>query len=171
VDGQVFQIYTELGRVPVDEGIPLVWLVDRSSYKLRVQVPDAITSTVAHMGAKLTADLEGDLGTVTGVVAAFEPAPEGWTILIIGLDPKEGVETDMKASLRVPTSKRELALVPKSAVQTRNGVKIVRVFESSDRTIGERTIQTEGEKGDDWIVLAGVLPGESIVVPDTSRVR
>jgi multidrug efflux pump subunit AcrA (membrane-fusion protein) len=171
VDGVVKEIYTEVGRVPVDEGIPLVWLADRSAYKLRVQVPEGITSTVAHMGAKLTAELEGGLGEVTGTVASFEPATEGSTFLVIGLDPKEGLEVDMRASLRVPTTKREVGLVPKAAVEQRGTVKVVRAFEPSDRTICERTIVTDGEQGTDWIVVAGVFPGDSIVVPDARRER
>jgi multidrug efflux pump subunit AcrA (membrane-fusion protein) len=173
IDGYVHEVKTELGRVPVDEGdTALVTLVDPKSYALEVQVPSAITSTVAHLSARLTAVLEGTNGTVTGTVAAYKPAPDGWTTLVIGLDPREGLEPDMAALLRVPTSKTEAALVPKSAVDQRpSGVKVVRVWEASDRMVAERTILTDGEVGDDYVVTAGVLPDESVVVPDRSRER
>jgi multidrug efflux pump subunit AcrA (membrane-fusion protein) len=169
VDGQVRDVWTELGRVPVDEGIPMMTLADRGSYTFHVQVPQSLTKTVTHMGARVTADLEGNLGKATGTVTGFEDAPEGWIGVVVGLDPKEGLENDLKATLRAPTSKQEVALVPKAAVVQRGDVKIVRVWEPSDRTVAERTIVTDGEQGDAWVVVAGVFPGESVVVASSGR--
>lgn len=176
-DGQVVDVYTELGRVPVDVGIPLMYIADRTAFSLRVQVPSGLTKTVAHLGARLKVDLAANLGQTEGTVSGFEDAPEGWIVLLVALDPKEGYEQDLDATVRVPASKAEVALVPKSAVTTREGVKIVRVYEPGDGprgaggSIGERTILTDGEQGDDWIVTAGVLPGESVVVPDEATRR
>lgn len=164
-DGQVLDVYTELGRVPVDEGIPLMTLADRSSYILRVQVPSGATRKGLHIGGRVTADLEANLGQGAGVVTGYEPAPEGWTTLVVAMDPKEGLEQDLGATLRVPTSQREVALVPKSAVAQRGDVKVVRVWEPADGAVVERTILTDGDRGDRWVVVAGVFPGESVVVP------
>ena len=164
-DGQVLEVYTELGRVPVDEGIPLMTLADRDSYKLRVQVPADATKRGLNIGAKVTVDLDANLGQGSGVVTGYEPASDGWTMLVIGMDPKEGLEQDLGATLRVPTSQRTVGLVPKSAVVQRGEVKVVRVWEPSDGSIAERTILTEGDRGDKWVVVAGVFPDESVVVP------
>lgn len=172
VDGYVAEVKTSVGQIPFTAGDrALLTIADPTAYALEVQVPAALTSTVAHLGAKLTAVLEGTNGTVAGTVSAYKVAPEGWTVLVIGLEPREGLEPEMNAALRVPVSKSEVALVPKSAVEDRRGVKVVRVWEATDRTIAERTIQTDGEVGDDYVVTAGVLPEESVVVPDRSRER
>lgn len=166
-DGIVHEVKTELARVPVDAGdTALVTIADASSFALHVVVPSDLTKTVAHLGAKLTAILEGSNGRVAGVVAAYEEAPAGHVGLIVSLEGREGLEEDMIASLRVPVSKVEVALVPKAAVREKNGVKIVRVWETADRMVAERTIDTDGDEGGDWIVTKGVFPEESVVVPD-----
>lgn len=176
-DGVVTDIYTELGRVPVDVGIPLMYIADRTAFSLRVQVPSTLTKTVAHLGARLTVDLTANLGKTTGTVSGYEDAAEGWIVLLVALDPKEGYERDLDATVRVPASKAEVALVPKSAVTkrtdatTNQSVNVVRVYEPSDKSIVERTILTDGDQGSDWIVTAGVGPGESIVVPDGTTNR
>lgn len=176
-EGVVTDVYTEVGRVPVDVGIPLLYIADRTAFSLRVQVPSTLTKTVAHLGARLTVDLSANLGQTTGTVSGYEEAPEGWIGLLVALDPKAGYEVDLDASVRVPASKAEFALVPKAAVSARadaatgQSVKVVRVYEASDRSIAERTILTDGEQGADWIVTAGVFPGESIVVPDGATNR
>lgn len=169
-DGVVRDVWTELGRVPVDEGhTALVTIVDAAAFQFRVNVPEALLKTVGHLGARVSVDLEGSNGRAEGTVSVHEAAPPGWVGLVVALDPRQGYEADMLGTLRAPTSKQEVALVPKSAVRTRDGVKVVRVWEpgdgtAADRGVRERTILTDGEKGDDWIVVAGVLPGESVVV-------
>lgn len=170
VDGIVRDCHTELGRTPVDAGMTALYhIVDENEFQIRVQVPATVPKLGAHIGARLTVDLEGSFGSTEGVVTGYEDAPEGWTVLVIGLDPMEGYEVDMKGSVKVPVAKEEVVLVPKAAVRERGGVKIVRVWEPADRLVADRSIQTDGEREDFWIVTAGVLPGESIVVPDSVR--
>lgn len=169
VDGIVKELHTDIGEIPFDRqeggGMPLMVLTTRDSYSLRVQVPQALTKTIASLGAKLTAELESSFGKVNGVVTGYEPAPEGWTMLVVGLEAKEGLEPEMVANLRVPTSKREVALVPKSAVTDRQGVKVVRVWEPEDHMVVERTLLVDGDQDRDWVVVAGVFPGDNVVVP------
>lgn len=175
VDGIVRELQTDLGEVPLDPieggGKALMYLTDRNSFSLKVQVPQILTKTLAYLGAKLTADLEGSFGKVNGTVSGYEPAPEGWTTLVVGLDAKEGLEPEMVANLRVPTSKREVALVSKAAVKDRKGVKIVRVWEPAERIVVERTILVEGEEDGDWVVVAGVFPGDNVVAPGREKGR
>lgn len=168
-DGFVYDVWRDLGEIPVDVGIPLMQIAEKDSFALRVQVPKAVTRTVAHIGAKLTVDLDANLGTTGGTVTAIDPAGDESVLLTIGLEPKEGFDDGLGASVRVPASKQEVALVPKAAVGEREGVRVVRVFETDDRTVAERTIQVDGEQGSDWIVVAGVFPGEHVVVRDGSR--
>jgi hypothetical protein len=78
----------------------------------------------------------------------------------------------MTGWVQVPVSKEVVGLVPKAAVRKRDDVSIVRVWDPETRLVGDRTVKTEGTQGEDVIVTAGVLAGESVVVPrETNRVR
>lgn len=164
-DGQVLEIQTDIGEIPFDVGIALVVLADPNAFAFRVDVPKDLVATVAHLGARLRVDFEGGI-SAEGTVSAYEDAQEGFARLVIGLDATQGLEQDLQGNLRVPTSKQEVGLVPKKAVKRRGEVRVVRVFEPDSRSVAERTIVTDGEVGDDLVVVQGVFPGEAVVVPD-----
>ena len=65
------------------------------------------------------------------------------------------------------TSRQVAGLVPKKAVEWRDDVPVVRVFEEGE--ILERTLRVDGEEGDDYVVLYGVSVGESVVVPGPAQ--
>ena len=174
VDAQVLEIWCDQGQTPIDQGIPLMTLADRSSYSFVVMLPEDVLRTSAPMGTRLDIQLDDDLGTVKGTVNSLGdttegrlPAPPGFVNVILGLDEHEGLEPDLAGMIRVPASKQIAGLVPKAAVEWRGDVPVVRVFE--DGEILERTLRLDGEEGDQYIVLYGVNVGESVVVPGPAR--
>jgi len=164
-DGFVLEVHHDVGEVPVDLGKPLVTIVDPTAFSFRVVVPQQVVATSGHLGAKLRVDLEN--GTVAeGTVTSYDDAPEGSSMLVLGLEAATGLEKDLSGTVSVPTTREEVALVPRKAVSKRGEVQVVRVFETDTKSVGERTIVTDGAIGEDLIVTAGVYAGEAVVVPD-----
>ncbi len=170
VDGQVLEIYTEIGKTPIDVGIPLMTLTDRSSWSFIVMLPEEVLISSAALGTELSVELEDDLGTVVGTVNSLGETSEGrveslsgYVSVVLGLEEHEGVETDLAGVVRVPVSVQTVALVPKNAVEWRGDVPVVRV--AADDEFLERTLKIDGEFGDDYVVLYGVAVGEFLVVP------
>lgn len=104
-----------------------------------------------------------------GKVIAVDPAEKiidgvvYYEVNISFLDTKEGIKPGMTADIVIETAKKENVLVvPKGAVQKKDGKSIVRVLE--DGEIKEREIET-GLEGDDSIeVISGLSKGEKIVI-------
>jgi len=174
VDGQVLEIYTDIGQVPFDQGIPLMTLADRSSWSFVVMLPEDVMRASAPIGAQLSIVLDADVGTVVGTVNSHGDtttgkieAIGGYVNVILGLPEHEGVEQDLTGVVRVPTSKQAAALVPKRAVEWRGDVPIVRIWE--DGAIQERTLRVDREEGDDYVVLYGVGVDDRIVVPGPAQ--
>ena len=174
VDGQVLHIWCDPGHIPVDEGIPMMTLADRSSFTFVVMLPEDVLRSSAPMGAELEIELEDGLGTVQGTVTSLGetaegrlPALGGQVNVILGLAAHEGLEDGLAGEVRVPASRQVAGLVPKKAVEWRDGVAVVRVAEAG--TILERTLRIDGEEGDDYRVLYGVNVGESVVVPGPAQ--
>ncbi len=174
VDAQVLSIWVDLGNTPIDVGIPMMTLADRSSFSFVVMVPEDVMRMSAPIGAKLDIRLEDDLGSVVGTVTSHGATTEGRLVavggyvnVILSLAEHEGIEENLGGVVRIPASKQTAALVPQKAVTWRGDVPIARVFE--DGEILERTLRVEGEQGDAYVVLYGVNVGESVVVPGPAQ--
>ena len=174
VDAQVLEIWVDLGNTPVDEGIPMMTLADRSSFSFVVMLPEEVLRMSAAIGTKLDIQLADDLGVVVGTVNSHGKTTTGQVEalgghvgVILGLEPHEGIEDNLAGAIRVPASKQQAALVPKKAVSWHEDVPTVRVFE--DGEILERTLRIDGEEGDSYIALYGVNVGESVVVPGPAQ--
>lgn len=164
VDGVVLDLYAELGLLPFDEGMPVATIADPASFVFRVDVPDQSVAKFAPLGARLEVEIEAGVGRVGGVVAAFEDATDTRQRLVIQLEPAKGIERDMVGTLEVPVATSVVGLIPKSAVTRKGAVDVVRVWEPDTRSLGERTVVIAGEHEGKWIVTAGVLAGEHVVV-------
>lgn len=170
VDGQVLEIFTELGQVPFDVGIPLMTIADRSSWSFQVMLPERVIQTSAQIGSQFEIELEDDLGTVTGTVNSHGLSTDGrlqslsgYVQVIMGLEAHEGVEKDLVGIVRIPVSVQTAALVPKDAVEWREEVPVVRVAEGDEFL--ERSLKIDGEVGESYVVLYGVSVGEHVVAP------
>jgi len=164
-DGVVLSIYRTLGDVPMDDGIPLVELADKSSYRFVVQVPPAVQRLSMPLGSKFQVELQDNLGAVLGVVAEFEDARGGDVPVVLGLEPHEGIEDRLAGTVEVVSGRKEVGMVPKSAVTKRGDVSYVRVWDPDAKSVMEKSVQLGDAIGPDVVILAGVFVDESVVVP------
>jgi len=170
MDAQVLEIHTDVGATPIDVGIPLMVLADRSSWSFVVMLPESVLQSSAALGTKLKIELEAGIGTVVGTVNSLGETTEGrvealsgHVSVILGLDAHEGVEKDLVGIVSIATSVQTAALVPKGAVEWRGDIPFVRVAEGDE--LLERTLKIDGEVGGEYVVLYGVNVGEFVVVP------
>ncbi len=171
VDGQVHDIKLDTGNIPIEVGIPLMTLADRSSYVFVALVPNEVAVKSANLGREVLIHLDAGIGDVRGTVTAHDATgernldvPGGYMAVVASLPPTPGVEQDLAGELRLAAAVKKVGLVPQRAVTWRGDTGVVRVAE--DGEVLERTIQHGAKVGDDIIVLYGVFPGESVLVPD-----
>lgn len=180
VDGQVLQIDTQEGWTPLNSkiGMGLMVLADESSYTFKVDIPGKSVRDSAFLGAKLDIHLEVEPGTppvkVEGTVASFENSgDESVQRVVLQIPPAQGVERDLRGVVRVLVGKNIVGRMPKRAVLRKTPVPIARVWDPASRQFAERTLVLEGAVDDgpdgDVIVRAGVLAGESVVVPPAPK--
>ncbi len=156
---------TSYGDVPLDDGIGICTIADKSSYRFVVQIPGEVQRTQMAIGTKFTVELDEDKGSVAGVVSKFMPAVSTDVPVVLALEPHEGIEARLAGTIRVPTGRREAGLLPKSAVEKRGEAAIVRAYDPDSRSYGEKSVTLGGEIGPDYVVLSGVFAGDSVVVP------
>jgi multidrug efflux pump subunit AcrA (membrane-fusion protein) len=164
-DGVVDQIYRTLGEVPIDEGIPLVTLQDRSAFRFVVRVPGDVQRQSMELGTKFDVELDDDQGTVRGTVSAFDPAVGPDVPVVLSLEPHEGIMDRTAGAVRVASGRIEAGLIPKTAVTHHGDVPIVRAWDPATKSITERTVKLGDTIGPDVVVLGGVFAGDSVVVP------
>jgi len=164
-DGVVDQIYQTLGNVPVDEGMPVITLQDRSAFRFVVRVPGDVQRQSMVLNTKFDVELDDDMGTVKGTVAAFDP-PIGTDVpVVLTLEAHEGIADRTAGAVRVASGRIEAGLVPATAITHRGDVPIVRVWDPVSKSITERTVKLGATIGPDVVVLGGAFAGDSIVVP------
>lgn len=177
-DGRVATIWTDLGNVPYDEGIPLFTIVSADSFALDVSVPKDVAVRYASIDLEVETRIEGLAEPVMGVIVAHDAtAPDAEAVVnesdhvrvTIALRSAPGIEKDMIGYARLPHGTKEIPLVPKPAVEWRGDVPVVRALE--DGEILERTIRiardTSGWRtfGDFYVVEYGVFAGQGVIVP------
>ena len=171
VAGQVYEIWRDVGHVPIDDGIPLVTLADRTGFVFVANVPEDAAARSAAIGTKVTVELDAGIGEVEGTVVALDatgsdavPTVGGYTPVIVSLPETAGLEPDLAGVLLLPSSLRQVAVVPARAVEYHVETPVVRVWEDGEAV--ERTIKVGDRRGDDLVIEYGVFPGEKVFVPD-----
>ena len=164
-DGIVDQIYRTLGEVPIDEGIPVITLQDRSAFRFVVRVPGDVQRQSMALSTKFDVELDDDLGIVKGTVSGFDPPVGSDVPVVLALEPHEGIADRTVGAVRVASGRIEAGLIPRTAVTKHGDVPIVRVWDPVSKSITERTVKLGDAIGPDFVVLGGVFEGDSIVVP------
>jgi multidrug efflux pump subunit AcrA (membrane-fusion protein) len=164
-DGVVLSLDRQEGEVPVDEGIGVVTLADKSSFRFVVQVPGDVQRASMELSKQFVVELDADKGSVKGTVTSYEAPIDTDVPVVIALEPHEGIEARLAGTVRVATGRKEAGLVPKTAVFKRGEASFVRAYDPESKSIGEKSILVGGEIGPDVVVLAGVFAGDSVVVP------
>lgn len=173
-DGQIVEVYPELGHTPIDVGLPLVTMTDPENWTAVIAVPTDAPRKYVPIGTEVVV-LAGDdefevRGTVTGIespgaVEMTMAPPSESSVLVIGLEPHEGLENRMSVKIELPDGEREVALVPQAAVNSDGTRHYVRVWEGEDRGLVQRDLKLGGRSGEYHLVEYGVFVGEHVAVP------
>ena len=108
-------------------------------------------------------------GTVRYLSAAMRRLSRDLIVEAVVQNPDHRLKPGMFAVARVTVGELELPVIPGTAV--REGGERPRVFVAHDGRLEERLVQLGRRQGDGVAVLAGVKPGEKVVVKNAPELR
>jgi multidrug efflux pump subunit AcrA (membrane-fusion protein) len=165
-DGLVTNRLLEPGNMAAP-GTPLLTVETTDGFRLEVQV-DAARARTIDVGDTVAVELEGqdEADTVTGrvveVARAIDPGTHAFVVKV-QLPAGTAVRSGAFARARFARGGRNALVVPESALVRRGQLSLVFVVDSS-RHARMRAITPGARAGDSVEVLAGVQPGETVVV-------
>lgn len=162
-DGVVTRKWADVGDLATP-GKPLVGLEDPSLLQLEADVPEAIASRI-QPDARLAIQIDPSKGDLIGTVKEIAPTadPASRTIRVkLDLPQAADVRSGQFARLVVPVGESSSVRVPATAVVFRGQLEIV--FVVTNQRAQLHLVKTGRKIGQEVEILAGLEPGESIVV-------
>ncbi len=166
-DGVVTRKWSDVGDL-ASPGKPLIDLEDPSALQLEADVPEAIAARV-QPNASLSVRLDGAAKELKGTVSEIAPSadPASRTLRVkLALPQTPGLLPGRFARLAVPVGESNSVRVPGSAVVLRGQLELV--FVATNQHAQLHLVKTGKKFGDEVEILAGVEPGESVVVSGVS---
>lgn len=163
IDGIVIDKQVEVGDTAIP-GQVVVTLLDPTRMQLVATVRESLTERLGvGQPVDVTIDAMGKTcrGTVSEIVPEAETASRAFTVKVTGPCPT-GVYSGMFGRLHVPLDPEQVLLVPIAAVSRVGQLDIVEVAE--DGLLRRRVVELGRGFGQDVEVLAGLAPGEQVVV-------
>ena len=170
ISGTVTKQDAKVGEI-VSANTPLVSLISASQFEIEANIPEAdIAKVKLGNAAKVTLDAYGNDVSFDVKVVAIDPAEtiiDGvatYKTTFQFIDKDERVKSGMTANIDISTEKREnVIVIPQRAVITKNGDKIVRVF--NDETLKEVKVKT-GLRGSDGNIeiIESVSEGDKVII-------
>lgn len=145
-------------------GRPLVELADPAALRFEAAVPETLSRFVG-VGAAVEVAVAALGEPVQASVAEVAPSidPNSRTLLIkLDLPPNDQLRAGQFGRALVPTGRSEVLQLPAQAVVQRGQLQLV--FVVVDGTARMRLVKTGKHVGDRVEVVAGVEPGEEVVV-------
>lgn len=162
-DGIVAEKFCEPGDLAVP-GKPLFTVEQPTDYRLEAYVPERFNAAVP-VGAKVHVIVEAVGGecdaTVGEVVPASDPASRSFLIKV-DLHRRKPLRSGMFGRAQIVVGEREGLFVPKSALRERG--QLTFVFVAQEGRARLRLVKTGKTVGDNVELLAGVEPGEAVIV-------
>ena len=165
-DGLVTNRLLEPGNMAAP-AIPLLTVETTDGFRLEVQV-DAARARAIDVGDAVAIELDGQgeadtlSGRVVEVARAIDPGTHAFVVKI-QLPAGTDVRSGMFARARFARGERNALVIPESAVVRRGQLSLVFVVDSTRRA--RMRAMTPGlRSGDSVEVLAGLQPGEAVVV-------
>jgi RND family efflux transporter MFP subunit len=145
-------------------GQVLLTLYNPKRMQMVVTVPESLALRL-KVGQKVAGRLEA-LGeecqaTVSEIVPEAQAASRSFAVKVTGPCPP-GVYTGMFGRIFIPLEDEQIVVVPAAAVVHVGQLDMVRVW--SDDRLQRRIIQIGRRLDDDFEILAGLRPGEKVVV-------
>jgi RND family efflux transporter MFP subunit len=162
-NGVVTKKWTDVGDL-ASPGKPLVSIEDPSVLQLESDISEALASHV-QLNSRLMIRSGGSQEDVGGTVSEIAPSADPMTRTFrVKLDlPKNArLRSGQFARLLVPVGESSSLRVPASAVVNRGQMEIV--FVAADQRAQLRLVKTGRTIGSDTEILAGLEPGEFVVV-------
>ncbi|MBX7168962.1 MAG: efflux RND transporter periplasmic adaptor subunit [Pirellulales bacterium] len=167
ITGTVVDKRVEVGDTAVP-GQVLLSLYDPDRMQLVATVRESLAMTL-QVGQKIRVRLDvlnyDCLATISEIVPEAETASHSFTVKVTGPCPP-GVYSGMFGRIVLPLSDEELVMVPATAVRRVGQLTMVDVA-TAGRVV-RRDVQLGRRFDDDYEVLAGLKPGEQVLVPGVS---
>ncbi|MEW5947613.1 MAG: efflux RND transporter periplasmic adaptor subunit [bacterium] len=166
ISGEIAMKNFEEGEM-VMPGMPVFQLLDTSSVKIAVPMPEADITKVRMGGAaKVVVDaysgteFDGEVGYIS---PALNPMDRQFSVEVRVPNPERALKAGMFARVRIATrSAEDVVVVPERAVIERMGRRTVFVVE--DGRAADREVKTGIESGDMVEIVEGLAAGERVVV-------
>jgi RND family efflux transporter MFP subunit len=169
-DGVVARKLADEGDLAMP-GKPLLELEGRAGLRLVADVPSQLASHVLPQ-AKLTVRLDTLSDAITGTVAEISPAadPISRTVRVkVDLPESPDLRTGQFGRLAVPIGEATFLFVPPPALVRRGQLEIL--FVAADGKAQMRLVRTGKETPQGIEILAGLAPGEAVVVEGAGNLR
>jgi RND family efflux transporter MFP subunit len=150
---------------------PLLELEDPANLRLEADVPETLIDRV-HMGAELAVHIASIERELTGTVAEIAPSadPSSRTFLAkIDLPAEPALRVGQFGRASIAVGESAALRVPAAAVLRRGQLETAFVVEQGRARL--RLVRTGKVVGDDVELLAGIDPGETIVVEGAAALR
>ncbi|MBX3745619.1 MAG: efflux RND transporter periplasmic adaptor subunit [Verrucomicrobiae bacterium] len=161
--GIVTRKHAEVGDM-ASPGRPLLELEDPDALRFEADVPVTLLDRLT-LGDRLSLRIVSLDAPVEGVVGEIEPsadAASGTFRVRIDLPPRTPARAGLFGRLAVPVGESNLLTIPQSALATRGQLELVHVVAGDHARL--RLVRTGRRLGPDVEILAGLEPGESVVV-------
>jgi RND family efflux transporter MFP subunit len=165
-DGLVTNRLLEPGNM-ASPGVPILTIETTDGFRLEVQV-DAARAGSVKIGDTAAIELEdhGVADTIAGrvveVARAIDPAAHAFVVKI-QLPAGVAVRSGVFARARFQSGMRKALAVPASAIVRRGQLSLVFIVDTG-RHARMRAVTAGAQSGDSVEVLAGIQPGEAVIV-------
>jgi RND family efflux transporter MFP subunit len=152
-------------------GKPLLELEGRAGLRLVADLPSSLAGTL-QPAAKLTVRVDGLTSDLTGTVAEISPAadPASRTLHVkVDLPPTPSLRAGQFGRLLVPVGEGTFLFVPPAALVRRGQLEILYV--ATEGTAQMRLVRSAGQSAEGLEILAGLAPGETVVVEGADLLR
>lgn len=177
-DGVVTKTYVDPGDLTAP-GQPIVTIENARQLEIVASVPESQIEylsvgmpvrIVIPAGASARSSEEILMGTIDQIVPSADPGSHQFEVKAFIGNPEGSVMSGMFARLVVSRALAERLMVPRAAIFRRGQLEGIFVV-SGDGRAGLRWIRTGREIGEMVEVLAGLDPGEDVVIESASQLR
>lgn len=167
-DGVITKKVSNTGDLAIP-GTPLLHMENISKLQIEASVPEALLLNV-QSGNTVTVHIPVARLAVQGLISEVAPAadPLSRTATIkIDIDPQPQLRSGQFARVLLPGERKESLIAPSTAIRTFGQME--QMFVIDDNKARLRLVRTGAVMGDQTEILAGLEPGEMIVVSNISK--
>ena len=167
IDGKVLEVNVAPGEYRTDTSAPLMTVADLATVWIASDVPESMVRLI-HVGDAVSITLlaypgETFSGRVTRVADALDPQTRTLKVYVELSNPHGRLRPEMFGSVRHAGALKRMAVLPPAAIVQEYGRSTV-FAERSPGQYERRQVTVGPPAGDRLPVLAGVEPGERVVV-------